>query len=162
MRTLSLALLSLAVAGCYSSKVAPDYAERANAQLAQAEKGAVPGPSEEVLSRLTQLFADRPDYVAIAHRRDEGVTAPRLRTSIPPKYPLGAYLSNAKATVTVAVILSETGAVEDARIYEASDARFSDAALEAVKAWTFYPGSKGGVPMKFLIVVPLEFAGREE
>ena len=162
MRIIVVIVLSFLMAGCYSSKVAPDTTERMNRHLAMLEKGVGPDASDEDKSRLAQLFFDRPEYAALATRNEAGGTLPRMRTSVPPKYPLGALLSNAKALVKVAFIVSETGAVEEARIFEASDSRFSTAAIEAVKAWTFYPGALGGSTTKFLFVVPLQFDGSHQ
>lgn len=149
--------------GCaYTSQVAPDAVEKANAHLAKVEKEKTPQMSEEEKARLAHLFSDRPEYVALALGDDEGSVVPRLRTSVPPKYPIGLWVTDTKALIKVAFIISESGAVEDARIYEASDSRFSVHALDAVRAWTFYPGSRKGVAEKFLFVVPLQFDGRQK
>jgi TonB family protein len=152
----------LLLAGCYTSQVAPDTVERANEHFARVESSGVPTTSEEEKQRLAHLFADRPEYVALVTRDEKGAALPRLRSSVPPRYPFGAYVSDTKALVKVAFVLSERGTVEEARVLEASDARFSTAAIDAVRAWTFSPGTQGGAPAKFLIVVPIQFDGRQK
>jgi TonB family protein len=151
--------------GCaYTSQVAPDTVEKANAHLDRLEKDKKPQLSEDEKKRLAELFSDNPEYFALALRDDsEGsITIPRLRTSVPPKYPFGLWVTDTKALVKVAFIISPSGSVEDARIYEASDARFSDAALESVMAWTFHPGTRNNVPAKFLFVAPVQFVGKKK
>lgn len=162
MRIAILLTVPLFLVGCYTSQVAPDTVERANKGLSRVEKSGVSNASDEDKRRLSQLFADRSDYVVLVSRDEEGAALPRLRTSVPPRYPIGAYVTDTKALVKVAFVVSEHGAVEEARVYEASDSRFSAAAQDAVKAWTFYPGTHAGVPSKFLIVVPIQFDGRQK
>lgn len=158
---LFVTLLLFLTAGCYTSQVAPDTVEKANRHLDEVERSGTPQTSKEEDDRLARLFADRPEYATLTGREDAATRViPRLRTSVPPTYPLGAYVTNAKALVKVAFVISEDGHVEEARIYEASDDRFSAPALEAVRAWTFHPGQVEGRPAKFLFVVPVQFDGR--
>jgi TonB family protein len=161
MRIALISLGLLFVSGCYTSQVAPNTHERINEQITRVEDGKSPGTSDQEIARLALLFSDRPDYVALTLNSEEILVRPRLRTSITPKYPLSAYLRNAKAQVNVAIIISENGAVEEARVLESADTLFSNAAIEAVKQWTFEPGSRGGIPAKFLYVVPIRFDGRQ-
>jgi TonB family protein len=150
-------------AGCaYTSQVAPDTVEKANAEIARSEQEKTPQMSDEEKQRLAHLFTDNPAYVALALGDDKDAKLPRQRSSVPPKYPFGLWVTDAKAIIKVAFVISESGAVEDARVYEASDSRFSEHAVAAVRAWTFYPGSKEGAPAKFLFVVPIQFDGRKK
>ena len=160
---LPAAAICLFAAGCaYTSNVAPDTVEKANAGIARNEQESAPKFSDEEKARLSHLFANRPDYAALESRDDKSARLPRLKSSVPPKYPLGLWATDTKALIKVAFIVSENGSVEDARVYEASDARFSEHAIEAVRAWTFYPGVREGMPAKFLFIVPVQFDGRKK
>jgi TonB family protein len=156
MRFILIGLLPLLGSGCSTSQVAPDTTAHAKAPLAREEPGA-PHGWDKKKTQLAQLFSDRPDYASLANRSAEGAVMPRVRTSLPPPY-----VDNTKGFVQIALVVSETGTVEDARIYEASDPRFASAALEAAKAWTFYPGTLFGASAKFLIVIPILFDGRQK
>ena len=156
-----IALAATLLSGCYTSQVAVDTVEKANEHIAQQEKKSDVGVTDEMKAKLTHLFSDMPEYAKLAIRDDSAASLPRLRSSVPPKYPLIGYLANTKATVKVAFIISEGGKVEDARVYEASDDRFSESALKAVRKWKFYPGSFNGIAAKFMVVVPVQFDGRK-
>jgi TonB family protein len=165
MRIVVSIIAASLLSGCaYTSQVAPDTVEKANAHLDRVEKDRKPQWSEDEKKRLAGLFSDNPEYVALALHDDveDSVTIPRLRTSVPPKYPFGLWVTDTKALVKVAFIISAAGLVEDARIYEASDARFSDAAIDSVRAWTFHPGTRNNVAAKFLFVVPVQFVGKKK
>lgn len=105
---------------------------------------------------MDQLFADSADYAAIRNRgKSRGAKLPRVRSLTPPAAD-HVYL---KANVSVAFIVDEQGRVTDARILESSDSRLDKDSVAAVRKWTYFPGSIGGSPAKFLLVVPLQYAG---
>jgi TonB family protein len=143
--------------GCVSSKVAPDVVQRSNESITRAESVAVPTTSEDERERLAILFADRPDIAALLTRDCDATRFPRMRISVPPRYPLRSYLAKSRALVKVAFVITEDGSVDEARIFEASDSRFIEPTLAAVRAWKFYPGTCEGKPAKFLWMVPVRF-----
>jgi hypothetical protein len=119
MRIVVSIIAASLLSGCaYTSQVAPDTVEKANAHLDRVEKDRKPQWSEDEKKRLAGLFSDNPEYVALALHDDveDSVTIPRLRTSVPPKYPFGLWVTDTKALVKVAFIISAAGLVEDARI----------------------------------------------
>jgi TonB family protein len=161
MRSLFLLILPLALSGCYTTSVAPDNAESANKHLAEIEKKprAQRGVTDDTQQRLAQLFADRAEYLTALSRDDSQSRLPRVRSMVPPEYPPAVYLANVQATVNVAFAVDEEGHVLDPRIYESPDSRFNEAAIAAVKKWSFFSGSVSGSPAKFVIVVPIQFDG---
>ena len=161
MRFLLLVLTTVILSGCYTSQVAPDVVDKANEHLDHLDSEPPTEFSVEERTRLSHLFSDSAEYAELVSRQYLAASLPRLRTATPPKYPLVGYIANTKATIKVAFVISETGNVEDARIYEASDDRFSASAREAVLKWTFYPGTINGTPAKFLFIVPVQFDGRQ-
>lgn len=66
----------------------------------------------------------------------------------PPRYPPACLppqgAPTAPQTVTIVYAVSKEGRVEDARVREASDACFNEAALEAVRDWRFEPRKVDG------------------
>jgi TonB family protein len=165
MKALFLSVLVCAVTGCASTR--PMEGGDAG-KAAVSARGVAHGPipqsqsKEDERARLAELFSDRPQYVALALRNDSNDKLPRLRTSLPPKYPFGLMFTDTKALVRVALVISESGAVEAARIYESTDPRFSDEALDVARDWTFYSGTREGAASKFVMIMPVEFGGRQK
>lgn len=159
MRIPALLALSSLLTGCatqsYTGTLAPDAVERANENFTRIESQRARVPERGSQSRLLRLFEDRLDYVALLYETTDGkrLTAPRVKTMVPPAYPAGKM----DALVEVAFVVSETGSVEEARVYSTTDERFSAAAVTAVKAWTFHPSIRNGIPWKYLLVVPVKF-----
>jgi TonB family protein len=163
MKALILASVGSLLAGCMAtSHVAGDRIESGNSYSASAHEPQKTQSSGDEKDRLARLFSDQPEYAALALRNDAAATKPTLRTSLPPNYPPGLKFSDTKALIKVAVVISESGSVAEARIYEASDPRFTYDALEAVRDWTFHPGARNGVPAKFLLIMPIHFDGRQK
>lgn len=152
-------LLPSLLTGCVSSSVSPDYVGEANTSIKWAEASESPTTTAGDREKLAFLFADRPDYVALVTRDPNDTQLPQLRVMVPPKYPLSSILGKGKALVKVAFVISEDGSVEEVRIFESSDDRYSEPALDAVRAWKFYPGTRAGTPSKFIWIAPVRFAG---
>jgi TonB family protein len=147
--------------GCVISSVAPNTAENANRHLADLEKEPRDdrGVTADLRQRLHQLFSDRPDFLAALARDDSKDGLPRVRSMVPPDYPLATAMASVRATVKVAFAVDEVGRVQEPRLLESPDSRFNRAAIEAVKKWTFFPGTVAGKPAVFIMVVPIQFDG---
>lgn len=75
-----------------------------------------------------------------------------------PMYPLAARKAGACGQVKILVVVSEAGAVEEAKILSAQpQGYFEDAALSAVKKWSFRPALRDGVATKSQVIVPVLF-----
>jgi len=61
------------------------------------------------------------------------------------------------ATVNVNLLVSEAGAVANAAVRSSTDARFDQAALDAVTQWVFEPGRVDGEPSAMFVDVPIVF-----
>ncbi len=71
-----------------------------------------------------------------------GMTAPEILDRVLPKYPEGARKERIMGTVIVEVLIDEKGRVKDASVLTSPDDRLGQAALEAVRLWTFRPARK--------------------
>jgi protein TonB len=74
---------------------------------------------------------------------------PRVATQSPPAYPESARQRGLQATVVLKVLVTETGLVSDVRVLRSAkvDPAFDEAAMQAVRRWTFTPGTKKGQPV---------------
>jgi protein TonB len=87
---------------------------------------------------------------------ETGVTPPEKLLSAPPEYPAVAVRRNAEGVVELRLLVDEDGRVAKLEVVKAVDL-LTDAAVEAVRRWTFRPARKHGVPVKMWIAQPVEF-----
>ncbi len=115
------------------------------------------GAATEMKHRIAWLWSDRPAYVAQLEGNGVVRKVARLISSVSPVFP-PELVSIKTANVSVALVIDEAGAVEDVRVLESTDARFEQAALDAVRQWRFSPaeGESGG-PVRSFSVAPIVF-----
>jgi len=112
---------------------------------------ASPGPSEPAPPTRTPVV--RGELVVLL---DPGVTPPQKRESPAPSYPLVAVQRNSQGIVELRLLVDENGQVAEVEVVKPVEL-LTDAAIKAVKRWTFYPARKDGVPVKVWIAQPVEF-----
>lgn len=84
--------------------------------------------------------------------------SPRPRAAIAPPYPRSAAIAGIEGWVEVEVVIRADGSVRQARVLRAEPARvFDDAALSAVRRWTWSPGTLAGRPVEQAVVQIIEF-----
>lgn len=95
-------------------------------------------------------------------RMGPGVIAPKLVSTVKPKYPAAALRLRVEGTVETEVLVDENGLVRDARISRPvrQDVGINEAALAAVRAARFTPATKEGVRVKIWtkIIIPFKLA----
>jgi len=84
-------------------------------------------------------------------------TPPRIATIIKPAYPPLALRARIGGIVVLRVLVSEKGAPLEVEVLRGARAGLSEAAVEAVKRWTFAPASKSGVAVRTWMTVPIPF-----
>ncbi|HVR44418.1 MAG TPA: energy transducer TonB [Thermoanaerobaculia bacterium] len=99
-------------------------------------------------------------------RRVDGVsvTPPRVLVRVDPIYPAEAKLARVSGLVILEAIINEAGAVENVRVLKGLPFGLDQAALEAVRQWTFSPGTADGKPVSvvFNLTVNFRLADGEE
>jgi protein TonB len=81
--------------------------------------------------------------------------------NVPPEYPQAAQRAGQQGTVIVRASCSATGVVEDVALAQSSGFPLLDeAALEAVRHWTFAPATLDGVAVASFVRVPVDFVLR--
>jgi protein TonB len=84
--------------------------------------------------------------------------APRPTLQIPPVYPYRARARNIEGYVDLLFTLTAEGRVTGVTVLETMPGDvFVDAAVRAVEAWRFEPGTKGGKPVAVRMKVKLRF-----
>ena len=90
-------------------------------------------------------------------------TGPRLRTVPPPRYPPAALHRRIVGGVLLRIDVGIDGNVKSAAVERSNTSHIlENAALQAVRKWTFVPESVGGEQMAATVLVPINFciAGR--
>jgi len=85
-------------------------------------------------------------------------SAPRVRTSIAPVYPVELKQAGVGGEVVVDFVVDATGKVRNAYVVSSSQREFERPALEAVNQWTFDAGQKGGRFVNTHLQVPIAFS----
>lgn len=87
--------------------------------------------------------------------------APRPVGRTQPAYPLRARQRGVEGYVTLAVLVGEDGSVRDVQVLQADPpGTFDDAAIEAVRGWTFEPARYQGAPVAVRAQQTLRFTLR--
>jgi TonB family protein len=153
------ASVTLLLSSCYSTTINPDAAQRANATLANMERG-IPSPygsrDDDVVRRL---WRDKPEYATLIGAKH--LKQVRLVSAVAPTYPFTLRLAHVEAEVIVSFVVGLDGRVEDARVLESSDSRFNAAAVEAMLKFTFIPAEGATGPERAMYAQPLHFTVRK-
>ena len=84
---------------------------------------------------------------------------PVPKTTVQPKYPEKARKAGIQGMVLLKVKVSETGSVESVQVEEGVEGHteLDEAAVEAVKQWSFEPAQKDGEPVAIEVAIPVQF-----
>ncbi len=81
-----------------------------------------------------------------------------VKAGIPPIYPPAALFKNKTGWVEVLITVDAYGRVADVQVLDAQPAKlFDDAAINAVKKWSFFGKTVNGVPTSYQITQTIEF-----
>ena len=82
---------------------------------------------------------------------------PKVRNHVNPEYPALARSGEIEGIVVVKCTVDEKGKVIRVSILQTASPIFNEAALAAVRKWTFEPAEQSGNPVPATITIPLEF-----
>jgi TonB family protein len=107
---------------------------------------------------LTFAITARDPGESPAPRKIEGkVVPPRLLEKVAPKYPAELKKEGKSGTVTLQVVIDETGAVTRVAMLKKSEAAFDAAAREAVQSWKYAPATLEGKPVAVYATITIVF-----
>jgi TonB family protein len=129
----------------------PEKTEPAPAQTRPQTTAPAPAPVQPARPQI--------QYGDLAPAGTPGVTSPKLKGRLDPRYPSAAQRLNKAAVVDIRVLVNEQGKVLDAQRGGAKAGfGFDEAALEAARRATFTPAStKDGVKVKMWTVLRVSF-----
>jgi periplasmic protein TonB len=90
---------------------------------------------------------------------DVDVKAAPVARNPGPRYPRGLRNRGINGNVRIQFIVDTTGlaVLASLRILTATAPEFADAVRDVIGQWKFYPGKRGGVPVRVLVCMPLSF-----
>jgi TonB family protein len=88
---------------------------------------------------------------------DEVDAPPRLQSVVKPAYPPFALKAKIGGIVLLRVLVSETGDPLEVEVMRGARAGLTEAAVSAVRKWSFQPARKAGVAVRTWTVVPIPF-----
>jgi TonB family protein len=86
-----------------------------------------------------------------------GVTPPRVITAPDPQYTDAARKAKIHGTVALWLVVTAAGLPEYVHVARSLDSGLDQAAVDAVKQWTFEPAMKNGKPVAIAIFVEVNF-----
>jgi TonB family protein len=92
-----------------------------------------------------------------ATRLGAGVIAPRVISSREPPYSENARKAKIQGTVTLSLIVDTNGEPADIAVLLPLGDGLDEKAVEAVNAWRFQPGTKGGQPVPIQTTIQVSF-----
>jgi TonB family protein len=143
--------------GCVTTYIGnPEIVKQNNAKLAKYEKGLSDPEEASHEAQLRRLWRDKPEYVALVGAKHARTM--RIISIAAPKYPYWEAWAKKPAEVSVSFIVGVDGKVKDARVYESSDSRFDEPALDAIWQFVFIPAEgPSGVPELEMDLQPFHF-----
>ncbi len=118
------------------------------------------------LMLLMPVAVHAQDTVVVAARNcrpepGQEVTEPvRRRTAVPPVYPAGLRAEGLVASVRVRFVICNDGVVDSSTVtfVKSIDPRFDAAAVRSVRATTYYPAKRDGVPVAQIVESMVRFS----
>lgn len=99
------------------------------------------------------------ESAAIRVDKDKDIAHPVVVNKVSPVYPEAAKKEGVQGSVIVEATVDTEGKVLDAKVAQGVDQRLDQAALDAVRQWTFKPArDKKGKAVKVVFTVTLKFA----
>ena len=138
MSVLVLAV-SVAVAGLVGASVFPAASETAM-------RIAPPAVQDDSKTEEKDAEENKLKTVSKDSECDE-ITRPEVIEKVNPKYPEEARKAKITGHVIVETVINEKGTVDDIKVVESPDERLSEAAVEAIRQWTFEPALCDGRPV---------------
>jgi TonB family protein len=89
--------------------------------------------------------------------RDPGVVAPRVLERVTPEYTEQARIARLEGTVEVTLLVDDNAAVRNVHVTRPLGLGLDEKAVEAVKRWTFAPGTRDGKPVPVLTRAEVNF-----
>lgn len=167
-----LCLLAITLAGSATLRAAESTPQSAPSQVAGTDIDAALIPSSEWLPSYEIETSARPKGAHSSSAKPFARASVVFRNVVPtarlsakarvrlrpmPVYPPGLARAGVAGRVVVAFVIDKEGRVTKPTVLSATDKRFCDSTVEAVRKWQFVPASADGVAVRTVAVLPVTF-----
>jgi len=136
--------------------IAPAPAAVEELPAAPIEEPVLSAPEPSIFSDRDETSAITPDPVHYPAKDLD--LFPQAMTPLAPPYPQGAFDEHTGGSVTMLVLIDETGRVVGTSVMDATpEGIFEQAALQAVGRAAFYPAQKDGRAVRSRVLIKVEF-----
>lgn len=113
-------------------------------------------------SLVTGAFAQEPakEVTGPVYKPGPGITVPLLVKEAKPVYTKAAKDAGIQGKVPLECVVLPDGTVADIKVVKSLDPGLDEAAVKAMKKWTFKAGTKDGQPVAVRIEVEMTFSLR--
>jgi TonB family protein len=94
---------------------------------------------------------------ATAYRAGGEVSSPILLTKVEPAYSMEARAAGYSGTVYLSTVIGTDGHTKDIRVTNSLGLGLDEKAMDAVRQWTFKPGTKDGQPVNVKASIEVQF-----
>jgi TonB family protein len=115
------------------------------------------GVTKDVITASWAVASAAPAPPAGPLRVGGDVKAPVVRTRVNPLYPETARKDNVEGVVIMELLIDATGHVRNVTVLKGLPDGLSEAAVAAVRQWTFDPATRNGQPVDVIFNVTLAF-----
>jgi TonB family protein len=150
--------------GAQSARPAPTEPPPEAPARKEVSQEAVPQPTPSTPPRAEPTAAPTAAPTAVAETRvappetlGEPETPPRILRVVKPTYPQLALRARIRGIVLLRVFVSETGAPEQIEVLKGVGGGLTEAAISAIRRWTFEPARRNGQAVKSWTTVPIPF-----
>ncbi len=124
----------------------------------QRETAAKPAPDNPTVTEPVESAQNSKTTPVAAAALITSKATPIYQKNPKPAYPALARKRNWQGSVTLSIMVSGNGAVDEVTIHQSSGHRMLDnSALKTIKTWQFLPGMKNGQPIAMKVQVTIHF-----
>lgn len=101
--------------------------------------------------------AEEEGFAGVPTAGRDGVTVPKLRRDVKPRYTRGAMSRGVEGEVWLECIVRQDGTVGEVRIVSSLDPELDEQAVIAARKWRFEPAERDGTPIAVVVTISMSF-----
>ncbi|MFT3783403.1 MAG: TonB family protein [Nibricoccus sp.] len=94
-------------------------------------------------------------------KRSANFSQPKVISRVAPRYPLGMKKSGMRGEVLLEFVVTKEGKIVNPVVLNSNHPGFNEAAMDALMAWKFEPGTRDGTPADIKMQLPFVFDYRD-
>jgi len=96
-------------------------------------------------------------HTAQTYRVGPGIVAPKVANRVEPQYTEAARQGKVQGTTVLSVVVDPQGRAQEITVERSVDPGLDQKAIEAIRQWTFVPGTRKGKPVRVAANIEVNF-----